>query len=423
MIYVHVPFCRSFCTYCGFYSEKTSVCHGKASGSTESSFIRALCSEIGHRKDEISVSGGPDTLYIGGGTPSVLPLSALETIVETLDSVGGRRQEEFTVEVNPEDIVEKGPEYARGLLRLGVNRVSMGVQSLDDRVLRWMNRRHDAASARKAYAILREAGFINVSVDLISGISFLDDDTWLATVDEVLSGMGTGVAPEHISSYQLSVEPDSALAGMVESGRYSEAPDDKCERQYYILCRRLAEAGYHHYEISNFAIPGLEARHNSAYWRHLPYVGLGPAAHSFSVKSAQLGKKFPESGAGCLGNLSAGMAVHPADTGNGGFICGRSWNSPSLEDYLAASATGDFHSVTGWEILTVEQVMLERIMLSLRTDSGIEEQVLRDFCRPGTVDAALASDVLVRCPEPAASHLRIPEDRFFVSDNIIGELV
>ncbi len=389
MIYVHVPFCRSFCTYCGFYSEKTSDC-------TESGFIRALCSETGRRKDEICVSGGPDTLYIGGGTPSVLPLSALEAVVEAIGMAGGRWQDEFTVEVNPEDIVEKGPEYARGLLQLGVSRVSMGVQSLDGRVLRWMNRRHDAASARKAYGILREAGFRNISVDLISGISFLDDDTWLSTIDEVLSGMGTGTAPEHISAYQLSVEPDSALAGMVESGHYSEAPDDRCERQYYILCRRLAEAGYHHYEISNFALPGREAVHNSAYWHHLPYVGLGPAAHSLSVS--------------------------PAGTGNG-VIYRRSWNSPSLADYLAASAAGDFPSVMGGETLTAEQVMLERLMLSLRTDIGIGEQAVRNFCRPDAVDAALASGALVRCPGPAAFNLRIPEDRFFISDNIIGELV
>ena len=389
MIYVHVPFCRSFCTYCGFYSEKTSDC-------TESGFIQALCSETGRRKDEICVSGGPDTLYIGGGTPSVLPLSALETVVESLDKAGGRWQDEFTVEVNPDDIVEKGPEYAVGLLRLGVNRVSMGVQSLDDRILRWMNRRHDAASARKAYAVLREAGFRNISVDLISGISFMDDDAWLATIDGVLSGMGTGTAPEHISAYQLSVEPDSALSAMVDSGRYSEAAEDKCERQYRILCRRLAEAGYHHYEISNFALPGREAVHNSAYWHHLPYVGLGPAAHSLSVS--------------------------PAGTGNG-VIYRRSWNSPSLADYLSAYSSGDFSSVRGGETLSPEQVMIEKVMLSLRTDSGMEEPLLRECCRPGTPDAALASGALVRCPGPASPRLRIPEDRFFVSDNIIAELV
>ena len=338
----------------------------------------------------------------------MLPLSALEAVVEAIGMAGGRWQDEFTVEVNPEDIVEKGPEYARGLLQLGVSRVSMGVQSLDDRVLRWMNRRHDAASARKAYGILREAGFRNISVDLISGISFLDDDTWLSTIDEVLSGMGTGTAPEHISAYQLSVEPDSALAGMVESGHYSEAPDDRCERQYYILCRRLAEAGYHHYEISNFALPGREAVHNSAYWRHVPYAGLGPGAHSLRIEGAA----SPE---GVSGERKRYI---------------RSWNIPDVRKYISSCLSGGCGAypeesagagIVQTETLTPEQVAIERIMLGLRTDRGVESSCLESYADGSGLAKMIDKGFLVPASDP--SFLRIPEKHFFISDSIIADII
>ena len=272
MIYVHVPFCRSFCTYCDFYSE--IACRGKDAEAVER-YVSGLCEEAARRRDEIAGTVATDTLYIGGGTPSVLPLIAFRRILDALG--GGRAYSEFTVEVNPEDIVEKGAEYASGLRALGVNRISMGVQSLDDGLLRWMNRRHDADGARKAFRILREAGFDNISVDVIFGISRPDAGTLARTLDELISW-----GPEHVSAYQLSIEEDSALEKMVADGRYTEASDEQCRGQYDTLCRKLAEAGYVHYEISNWARPGREAVHNSAYWRRVPYVGLGPGAHSLA---------------------------------------------------------------------------------------------------------------------------------------------
>ena len=412
MVYLHVPFCRSFCTYCDFYSE--IACRGRDAQLFEA-YTQAVCAEASRRRDEIEATRDLNTLYIGGGTPSVLPLSYLERIVAAMRMTGGVPPEphaslrsevlkpspicagggkaerklvfrqtcpknnfrppvwktppagaddqsifsEFTIEVNPEDIVEKGEDYVRGLLDLGVNRVSMGVQSLDDGILRWMNRRHDAAHARQAFRILRSAGVGNISVDLIFGLSQLSEAILSETLAEVLAWR-----PEHVSAYQLSIEPGSALAGMVREGRYAEATQEQCAAQYRLLCEELGAAGYVHYEISNWALPGFEAIHNSAYWTRHPYVGLGPAAHSFD-----------------------GTA--------------RSWNTSSAR-----------HS----EILTEEEAKEEEIMLGLRTARGIPEGLVA----PERAEVMLADGRLARLD---GGRLRIPEDHWFVSDDIIADLI
>ena len=284
MIYIHIPFCRSFCTYCDFYSEVAAKCR-KAEDEIRQqeqfkAFAEALKKEIAYRAGELS--DDVNTIYIGGGTPSVLPLSVYSSIMQELEKAGIKAPfDEFTFEVNPEDVVDKGHVYIEGLMKLGVNRISMGVQSFDDSVLKFMNRRHDAALARKAYSILEDVGVENISIDLIFGLPQLSDAQWTETLKNALEISSRGIPPSHISSYQLSVEPGSMLARMVEKGMWSEAPEDLCERQYAMLCEALAAAGYHHYEISNFARPGYEAVHNSAYWRHVPYVGFGPGAHSY----------------------------------------------------------------------------------------------------------------------------------------------
>ena len=293
MIYVHVPFCRSFCTYCGFYSEAAPKCRRSEDILRQEirfeEYVSALEAEIRTRQNDIRrvfASSGVNTLYIGGGTPSVLPLPLFGRLIAALKGIGHPCGfEEFTVEVNPEDIVEKGPEYVRGLVALGVNRVSMGVQSFDDGILKWMNRRHSADQAVQAYRMLEEAGVDNISIDLIFGLSQMDDDLWRETLSKALSISASGRPPKHISAYQLSVEEDSMLEKLIAKGKWSEASDEVCERQYAILCETLAAAGYNHYEISNYAQPGFEAVHNSAYWSHRPYVGLGPGAHSYLVQA------------------------------------------------------------------------------------------------------------------------------------------
>ena len=391
MIYVHIPYCRSFCTYCDFYSEVAARC------STYEGFAKALESEIAAREDEIRNNlqspSGANTLYIGGGTPSVLPLSVFERLLNSLSSVGCRCDfDEFTVEVNPEDIVEKGHAYVEGLLKSGVSRISMGVQSFDDATLQWMNRRHDSARAREAYAILEEAGVENISIDLIFGLPQLDLHGWKDNLSKALSISPSGVLPRHISSYQLSVEEGSALAAMMAKGNWSEASDEVCAQQYETLCETLREAGYHHYEISNFAQPGHEAVHNSAYWNHTPYIGLGPGAHSF----------------GSMGKSSSGEPV-----------LGRQWNNPDLAAYIEAGKSGDFSSVQDGEVLTADQLALERLMLGLRTSVGVQEDFVHEFCSEDGVASAINEGHLQLLETGC---YRIPEDKFFISDSIISNL-
>ena len=322
MIYVHVPFCRSFCSYCDFYSEL--ACKGRE-GALIGGWLEFLKEEISARRSETDSTLGTNTLYIGGGTPSVLPLSVIKEIVQTL---GKGPYEEFTIEVNPEDIVEKGTGYVKGLLEAGVTRISMGVQSLDNGILKWMNRRHDADRARRAMALLRECGCDNISLDLIFGISHLPTETLESTLDEILS-----FRPEHLSAYQLSIEEGSTLAELVGKGLYQEADEELCRGQYELIGRRLAAAGYHHYEISNWAVPGKEAVHNSAYWTREPYVGFGPGAHSFLIGADGTQRRF--------------------------------WNSRELK-----------HWTSEGETLTAEQIREEELMLGLRTDKGFGGTVI-----------------------------------------------
>jgi oxygen-independent coproporphyrinogen-3 oxidase len=358
MIYIHVPFCKSFCIYCDFYSEIVTE------GVTEA-YTREICAEIKRRSREMD--DNPKTLYFGGGTPSVLPLSCLTRILLALEEAGhGGPYQEFTMEVNPEDIVEKGLPYVESLKTLGVNRISIGIQSLDDDLLRWMNRRHNAENAKKAFRIVREAGIRNISVDLIFGLSNLSNEVWEKTIDEVLE-----LGPEHISCYQLTVEGDNVLAHRLENGEYEEASEEVCRAQYDLLCAKLAAAGYLHYEISNFAKRGYEAVHNGGYWSRRPYVGLGPSAHSFSGR-------------------------------------GRSWNSPELTDYTLTR-----------ESLSVEDEKVETLMLALRTAHGVDAEFMEANCLRDSIDRLCAAGALAK----EGRRYRIPEDHFFVSDEIIRELI
>ena len=436
MIYVHVPFCRSFCTYCDFYSEVASRCRKAEDAQKQEAlfedFAQALACEVISRAGEIT--DDVNTLYIGGGTPSVLPLSAFRALLDALRSVGhGGPFDEFTVEVNPEDIIEKGHAYVEGLLELGVNRISMGVQSFDDSVLKFMNRRHSADEAVRAYAILEEAGVRNISIDLIFGLPQLSMDQWRETLDKALSISSRGVLPQHISSYQLSVEPGSMLARLVEKGRWSEASDELCQEQYSALCAALAEAGYHHYEISNFAQPGYEAVHNSAYWRHVPYVGFGPGAHSY-INPAEISPDTLFRGSEYHDNLHSSP-----------LYCVRQWNLQDLQAYLQAwKSAHDYESgvladlpsdpfvgVRESEILDEEQLVMERLMLGLRTSAGLPESFLREYCDPEALSQAIATGHLVPADDDLVSsdsamrepHLRIPERHFFISDAIIADLV
>ena len=379
MVYIHVPFCRSFCIYCDFYSEICSpnkgrsegMDNGVASDSDIDVWTEEVRSEALARQREIMnglAAGAPDTLYIGGGTPSLLPLKSLERILQALPEGCGK--DEFTVEVNPDDIVRRGSEYVRGLKALGVNRISMGIQSFDDKVLKWMRRRHDSAAAVRAFGILREAGMENISIDLMFGIPGLGKEIWKDSIDRAVA-----LSPEHISAYQLMIEEGSDLAGLIAAGKLGEAPEEECREQYEMLCAALSTAGYGHYEISNWAKPGRRARHNYAYWQRLPNAGLGPGAHSLSLVQSSDGQREI-----------------------------RSWNTQKLHGYGR-----------GEEILSEKERREERIMLALRTSEGIEADALADC---PAAEEMLAEGALCR----RGDRIRIPEDHFFVSDDIISGL-
>ena len=353
-------------------------------------YAAALCREAAARAAEHSesvVAAGEsiDTLYIGGGTPSVLPLSVLRSIVERLRALGlcSPAPLEFTLEVNPDDILHRGEDYLRGLRELGVNRISMGVQSFDDARLRLMNRRHGADDAVRAFRMLREAGFGNISIDLIYGTGEICGEPsrpgqWEASLDRALE-----LRPEHISAYQLSLEPDSILEKLYADGRFRPADDEVCVREWELLCRRLDEAGYMHYEISNFALPGYEAVHNSAYWRHNPYLGLGPAAHSLSMGRDGVWK--------------------------------RSWNPADLQAYIDNWGPDACPKAAECELLSEEQLRMESIMLGLRTSRGVEAALLgREALERGLAEGNLICE---------GGRVRIAPSRLFVSDSIIASLV
>lgn len=281
--------------------------------------MQALCKEIEARKDE---AGEPiRTIYIGGGTPSTLSLKSVIAINQVLPRTCTG---EYTIEINPGDATE---EYLRGLRELGVNRLSMGVQSFQDELLQLIGRRHNAQQAIEAVRMAQKAGFENISIDLMYALPGQTMTQWQADIETAL-----GLNVQHISSYGLMYEEGTALTSLRDKGEI-EATDEETENAMYdYLCERLKEAGFVHYEVSNFALPGYEAKHNSSYWDGTPYIGTGAGAHSY------------------IGNV-------------------RSWNPDDLERYIRGIKNGDL--VRDSETLSETDLYNERIMLGLRTSKGI----------------------------------------------------
>lgn len=346
-LYVHIPFCRSKCAYCDFYS-------GPLRGFEPQAYADALMRELRARRREV---GELQTVYIGGGTPSTMPPALLSPLLALAPG-------ERTVEVNPDDIT---PAYADALLRAGANRVSMGIQSLDNAELRAVGRRHTAAAAVEAYRTLRAAGFANISLDLIYGLPGQTPDGWRRTLEATLA-----LGPDHLSAYLLSYEPGTRLDAMRRAGKVSEVSDDAAELMYATLCELTRAAGMTHYEISNFAMPGREARHNAAYWDGTPYLGLGPGAHSFD------------------GTL-------------------RRYNPSDLKAYMAAperAATVDEE--------TAANRFNDTVMTALRTARGLDPALLTP------AELATARPLLEPTPD---GRIRIAESAWLRSDPIIIDLL
>lgn len=267
-LYIHIPFCKKKCIYCDFFSI--------ANMSDEAEYVLALLSEFDMRISELK-GADIETIYIGGGTPSVLSEANLSCLIEGLKQrLDFNKVQEFTIEVNPDDVTQ---EFANRIVALGINRVSMGVQSFVDSELKLINRRHDAKGAVQAVETLKAAGISNISIDLIYGLPTQTLDSWQYSVAEAIK-----LNVKHISAYSLSYEEGTALYVLRERGKITECDEDDCVKMYDLLVVMLREAGFLHYEISNFAQSQFYSRHNSNYWNKTPYLGLGCSAHSYDGK-------------------------------------------------------------------------------------------------------------------------------------------
>ncbi len=372
-IYVHIPFCASRCAYCDFFSTLQL-------GQTGLAYVEALIAEARLRRDELH-GESVRTLYLGGGTPSQLPVPLLERLVEGLrDVVDLSGLEEFTVEANPDDV---SAQWCAALPSLGVNRVSMGVQSFEDDILRAIGRRHTAQQAMEAVTNLRQVGINNISIDLIYGLPGQTVTSWTASVEQAIA-----LRPQHISAYGLTYEEGTRLWKQRERGEVLEVPEEQCLEMYHILVDRLQAAGYEHYEISNFALPGYYSRHNSSYWNDTPYLGLGAAAHSYD------------------GSI---RRYNPHDL-------------PQYIDTVMAGATAcEQEELTRWERYD------ERVMLGLRTAHGVDADRLRcDFGNEAWTHFTREAKRHIE-----ARHLRetddgryiLTRDGIMLSDSIIRDLM
>ncbi|MCJ7547418.1 MAG: radical SAM family heme chaperone HemW [Deltaproteobacteria bacterium] len=315
-LYIHIPFCLSKCPYCDFYSV--------SSLSMLPAFLETLFQEMELYRGRI---GPCDTVYIGGGTPSLLNPSQLEAILKRVrENFRLLPNAEITLETNPADLDQAALASIRAM---GINRLTIGCQSFDQAILTFLGRRHSADQAVNAIEAARSAGFANIGLDLIYGIPGQEMEAWMDTVRRALS-----FAPAHLSCYQLTVEPETLLGISFRQGAFS-LPDEILQYDFFIkTAEMLEDAGYVHYEVSNFARDmTLASRHNQKYWDHTPYLGLGPSAHSFAANQ-------------------------------------RWWNYQSVDRYITALKSGHL-PVEASEGLTMEQLQLEALYLGLRTKRGI----------------------------------------------------
>ncbi len=271
-IYIHIPFCVKKCNYCAFLSFE-------AESSPRSEYTEALCEEI--RLRAVETKGRTiDTVYIGGGTPSVLDVSQMRDIIHTVrECYDIKKDTEITIEANPATLGRKdGVTLAKlqAYKYMGINRLSMGVQSMSNDRLHFLGRIHTAENVARDVKLAREKGFANINLDLIFSVPGESIEDALKDLDEIIA-----LNPEHISCYSLQIEEDTPFADMIESGAMTEVPDEEDRETYHAICKRLKDAGYEHYEISNFAKPGYRSRHNSLYWDMSDYIAFGLGASGF----------------------------------------------------------------------------------------------------------------------------------------------
>ena len=370
-IYIHIPFCKTRCIYCDFYS---TTC----SNQTEN-FVNALCQELKNRKDYLA-NEPIETIYFGGGTPSQLSIENFRQIFECIaQNFGQIEAKEITLEANPDDLTE---EYVSQLAQLPFNRISIGIQTFNDDILKLLKRRHNALQAIEAVARCRRAGFNNISIDLIYGLPGETPDSWSKDIEQAIS-----LGVEHISAYHLIYEEDTPLFQLRQQHKVKEVDEDSSLLFFEMLIDRLNEAGYEHYEISNFCKPGKYSQHNTSYWQGVPYLGCGPSAHSFNGDE-------------------------------------REWNLASLDDYIEGLNTGNrpFEK----EELDLVTRYNEYIITSLRTMWGISLTHIKevygnelfDYCMKMATPHIESSKI-----ENNNHTLKLTRSGIFVSDDIMSDLL
>lgn len=372
-IYIHIPFCKSRCIYCGFYSTTNKELKER--------YVDALIREIHMRKDDFARLGtslspsSTSTVYFGGGTPSSLSVCDIERIVGTLESTFNGTPSEVTLEMNPDDVTK---DYIKAVRQMGINRISMGIQTFDDSRLQFIRRRHNASQAEKAVMTIREEGIHNVSIDLRFGFPNQTMDEWVTDIDKAIA-----LHPTHISAYSLMYEEGTPLFRMLQKGEINQIDDETSLAMYTELINRLTANGYEHYEISNFAMPGYRSVHNSSYWHDTPYLGFGAAAHSYNK-----------------------------DT--------RSWNIPDLKKYIESIESGVLPSES--EVIDADTHYNDLITTALRTREGLNLDDLPQKYREYALVNARKS-INEHLLEATDSHIRLTREGLFVSDMVMSELI
>lgn len=370
-IYIHIPFCKKLCHYCDFYH----VIYNEK----DHDFVDALITETKIRKDYLG-NETVSTVYFGGGTPSVLPVQDLAEILSVLKNNFSLDDNcEITAELNPDDV---SPEYLKNIKNLGINRISLGVQSWRDTYLKMLNRRHNSQQASDAVKEILNAGFENTTIDLIYGIPGMTAQEWSEDLEKTLS---FGI--KHLSAYHLTIEQGTVFGKMKEKGLLSEIEEEESSAQFNTLIEKTEKAGLIHYEISNFGMPGYFSRHNTSYWKQVPYLGLGPSAHSFNGYSRQ-------------------------------------WNVRDLKKYVKAVSRGNpfFEK----EELDTKTRFNEYIMTSLRTMWGIDlDYVEKMFEKEGydyviNLSGKFISYGMMKQEKNA---LVLTNQGKMISDNIISEFM
>lgn len=371
-LYIHIPFCESRCAYCAFYS---STYRGN-----KADYLSALCRELELRRNYLS--GAPiRTLYFGGGTPSLLSVEEFSLQMESLRRYYDLSSlEEFTVEVNPDDVTH---DFVAGIAALGVNRISMGVQSFHDEDLRLMGRRHSVAQVYSAVEAIRGADIENVSIDLIYGLPGQTMEAWQENLSKAVA-----LDVQHLSAYSLTYEEGSKLSRLAKRGEVHPVGEEDCADMFALLRAELAQAGFYQYEISNFAKPGMESKHNSSYWDGTPYLGVGASAHSYDGTSRQ-------------------------------------WNIANTRLYIAKLQQGadDYYEV---EQLDLETRYNDFVLTSLRTRKGMDLALLEegytrrlyDYCLKNA-SKYISEGLLIR----EDGFLRLSESGLFVSDGVMSDLM